>query len=232
MQRLSVIVSLTAMAVSLIAILRSAALPMAGAADPDTWRAERTYPPLVFTSTAWLDCSISSTANGRQEMRTTSGQGFSFATPMKPIKKSLLELIGHGMRYKFDAFPSTTVPAAFTGLGKGAITSMKAEVEVDVRRYRQTGGPGTTIRFSAGDIRPDSAYVEFTGVFVRSADKKRFPFRVVFGSVKDGEGKVQPASKAPKTEIRAKQVVLGTPRVSAPVTTALYEEESDVQRLK
>src|SRR5690348_14460766 len=132
MQRLSVLVSLTAMAFAVIALLRSDAIPSAGAADPDTWRAERTYPPLVFSSRAWLDCAISSTAMGRQEMRTTSGQGFNFVTRMKPIKKSLVELKGRGMRYKFDAFPAAAVPASFVGLGQGTITAMKAEVEVDV----------------------------------------------------------------------------------------------------
>src|SRR4051812_14626001 len=69
--------------------------------DDKLWRAERAYPPLVFTSRAVLDCSISSTKPGRQTMHTVSGQGFEFDMAMLPIADGAVELKSPGMRYKF-----------------------------------------------------------------------------------------------------------------------------------
>jgi hypothetical protein len=57
----------------------------------DSWKNERQYPPLVFTSNSWLDCSISSSANGRQVMTTTSGQGFTFDATMLPLQNGKLQ---------------------------------------------------------------------------------------------------------------------------------------------
>ena len=231
MQKLTLPIAWLALAVSVIAFVRPPLLE-ARAAEPDAWKAQRNYPPLVFSSKAWLECSISSMKTGKQTLHTLSGQGFEFTAPMLPIKESQLQVRKPGMMYKFNAFPTGVVPAKFNGLGEGTITEMKTEVEVKVDRYKQPGGPGTTITFNAGDISPDSAYVEFTGVFVRKADKKPFPFRVVFGSVQQGNGTVQPASKAPDTRIMSKAVNLGTRDLAAPVTTALYEAEEDVRVLR
>jgi hypothetical protein len=108
---------------------------------------------------------------------------------------------------------------------------MKAEVEVDTKRFLQPGGPGTTIRFNARDISSDAAYVEFTGVFVRTSDHKRFPFRVVFGSVPEGSGRVVPANREPEAPLASKAVMLGSRSAPASVTTALYEAEDDVRKL-
>jgi hypothetical protein len=239
-QKTTFFVAVAALAVAILALFRPAfqgagAAPQdAAPASPDVgaWRAERQYPPLVFTSKAWLDCSISSTENGRQIMRTTAGQGFTFDATMSPIKDGKVKLQNPGMLYKFDSFPTARVPARFNGLGEGTIIEMKAEVEVDVKRFQQPGGPGTSIHFNASDIRTDAAYVEFTGVWVRNKDNKRFPFRVLFGSVADGEGTVTPTSRAPDTNIAAKMVTLGSVRKPASVTTALYEAEDDVRDLE
>src|SRR5207237_1269388 len=107
---------------------------------------------------------ISSVRNGRQALKTVAGQGFTFDAPMLPIQGGTVSLREPGMRYKFESFPTGRVPARFTGLGGGTITALKTEVEVDVKRFRQPGGPGTTIRFQASDMDPNSAYVEFTGL--------------------------------------------------------------------
>jgi hypothetical protein len=225
--------SAMALLVSLIACSRSAPLISLAQEKGDPWKEERQYPPLVFNSNAWLDCSISSTANGRQLMTTTAGQGFSFDATMLPLQKSELRVIGQsGMKYKFDSFPTAAVKARFTGLGEGMITEMKSEVEVAVSRFTQPGGAGTAIRFTAADITTDSAYVEFTGVFVRTSDAKRFPFRVLFGRVQDGRGTVVPASAAPETTLYRKQVTLGSLRSPVTVTTALYEAEEGVAKLR
>ncbi len=121
-----------------------------------------------------------------------AGQGFEFDMSMAPIKDGLIQVQKPGMRYKFTAFPASRAPAKFKGLGKGTIVEMKTEVEVDVRRFQQPGGPGTEIRFNAVDINGDAAYVEFTGLFVRASDNKNFPFRILFSSVTDGSGSVFP----------------------------------------
>lgn len=233
MQKATFLVAATALVVALVALFRPT-FPGAFAAPPanpllrDAWHTERQYPPLIFNSKAWLDCAISSTQNGRQVMTTTSGQGFTFSTAMLPIQDGKVKLKAPGMLYKFNAFPTTAIPAHFNGLGEGTIIEMKAEVEVDVKRFQQPGGPGTNILFHASDINPDAAYVEFTGVWVRQSDFKRFPFRVLFGSVTDGGGNVRPAGPGPDTQIMAKRVELGTPKQPATVTTALYEAEEDV----
>ena len=233
MQKITLFLATSALILSIAALLRPSGLGAALAKEnDDPWRGERTYPPLVFSSKAWLDCSISSTKNGRQIMSTVSGQGFTFATPMKPIKDGQVKLKKPGMHYKFNAFPTSAIAASFTGLGAGTITAMKAEIEVDVKRFKQPGGPGTDIQFRAVDMNADAAYVEFTGVFVRKSDRKRFPFRVVFGHVSDGGGRVTPTDRKPDTNIRSKSVVLGTRQNAATVTTALYEAEDDVQPLK
>ena len=191
-QNWTVYLAAAALLLSVIACSRPAPTSASAQEAGDSWKRLRQYPPLVFNSSAWLDCSISSTANGKQIMTTTSGQGFTFDTPMLPIEKSKLQLISqngqNGMMYKFDSFPTSTVKAHFTGLGDGTITEMKSEVEVRVARYTQAAGPGTAIHFTAADIAADSAYLEFTGVFVRASDSKPFPFRVLFGRVQDGSG--------------------------------------------
>jgi len=166
-------------------------------------------------------------------MNTTSGQGFTFDATMLPLEKSSLQVIGQsGMKYKFDSYPTAAVKAHFTGLGDGLITEMKSEVEVAISRFSQPGGPGTAIHFTALDISADSAYVEFTGVFVRTSDKKPFPFRVLFGHVPEGNGLVVPFSAAPETTLMSKKVTLGSLRSPATVTTALYEAEDRVAKLK
>jgi hypothetical protein len=201
--------------------------------EKDSWKNERQYPPLVFSGSSVLDCSISSSANGRQTMTTTSGQGFTFDATMLPIQNGQLQLLGKtGMMYKFESFPTAAVRAHFTGLGDGMITEMKSEVEVSVARFKQPNGAGTAIHFTADDIAADSAYVEFTGVFVRTSDQKPFPFRVLFGRVRDGSGTVVPANAAPATTILRKNVNLGSVRFPVTVTTALYEAEENVAKLK
>jgi hypothetical protein len=232
-QNSAIYLASAALLMSLIACSRSGPLRAAAEENIDTWKNERQYPPLVFNRSAWLDCSISSTANGRQVMNTTSGQGFTFDATMLPIEKSKLQVIGQsGMKYKFDSFPTAAIKARFTGLGDGLITEMKSEVEVAVARYSQPGGAGTAIHFTAADISADSAYVEFTGVFVRTNDSKRFPFRVLFGRVSDGSGTVVPFSAAPETRLLRKQVTLGSLQRPVTVTTAMYEAEEDVAKLK
>lgn len=231
MQKVTLTLAVCALVIAIFALLRPTE-PSVHAAEPDAWRSERNYPPLVFTSRATLDCSISSTKNGRQIMKTVAGQGFSFDAPMQPIKDGQIKLAGTGMHYEFNSFPVGRVPATFQALGQGDITAMKAEVAVDVKRFRQPGGAGTNIRFYAQDIDANGAYVEFTGIFVRRRDGKRFPFRVLFGSVTDGGGNVTPASAAPDTPIISKTVILGTSQRPAIVTTALYEAEEDVPALR
>lgn len=232
MQKLAVGLASAALVVSMVALLRPPLASVKAAAPMrDAWRDERNYPPLVFSSRATLDCAISSTKNGRQVMRTVAGQGFDFDTAMRPIKDGKVKLAGAGMHYEFNSFPTGAVPATFKGLGDGTITEMKAEVAVDVKRFQQPGGAGTDIRFHAEDIDANGAYVEFTGVFVRRRDAKRFPFRVLFGSVTDGGGSVVPAGAGSEVPMVSKSVTLGTPHRPATVTTALYEAEDDVMTL-
>jgi hypothetical protein len=231
-QRITFVLACAALGLSIFAVTRLNGPTQVSAAGKNPWESVRNYPPLVFTSKATLDCSISSTANGRQVMKTTSGAGFSFDAPMLPIKDGLVKVKDPGMMYKFTAFPTSAVKARFAGLGEGTITEMQVEVEVDVKRFAQPDGPGTTINFSAADITADAAYVEYTGVFVRDSDRKLFPFRVVFNSVTEGRGSVLPARPGPEVPLMSKMVVLGSPQSPATVTTALYEAEDGVRKLQ
>ena len=235
LNKLTLFIALSAIAISIVALTRSRILQdvtrPVNAAGGNSWEDERNYPPLVFTSKATLDCSISSSEKGRQIMKTVSGTGFSFDAAMLPITDGKVKINGPGMKYKFTAFPASSVPCQLSGIGKGTITEMKAEVEVDTKKFQQPAGPGTAIWFTARDISSDAAYVEFTGVFVRESDHKRFPFRVVFGSVPEGSGQVVPANKEPEAPLMSKSVVLGKPPAPASVTTALYEAEDDVRKL-
>jgi len=224
---------LSTLLLSFIALFRTAApAPQKSALDAERWRAERNYPPLVFTSRATLDCVISSTTTGRQTMKTLSGGGFTFDTPLAPTGDGRVKLKAPGMMYKFNAFPVKAFKASFGGLGAGMITRMRAEVEVDVDRFSQPGGAGTLIHFSAADIRGDSAYVEYTGLFVRDSDGKNFYFRALFGSVPEGSGEVLPAGPGPDERLMEKRVVLGSSQRPVIVTTSLYEAEDDVPVLK
>jgi len=223
-----------ALLLALVALQRPTLLEAYADQPPpkDDWKAVRNYPPLVFNSTATLDCKISATGLGRQIMKTVSGQGFDFDAIMLPIKEGWVKLKKPGMNYQFTSYPSNAIPATLKGIGEGMITEFQAEVEVDVRRYDQPGGPGTEISFNSSDIVNDAAYVEFTGVFVRQKDKKEFPFRVLFGSVPDGQGRVTPADSKPNSRMMAKAVAIGTLTRPATVVTALYEREDDVAVLK
>jgi len=237
MQKLTLGVAFGSLLISILAIYQSRSISAFAAPSPPElgetlWRAERAYPPLVFTSRAVLECSISSSKPGRQTMHTVSGQGFEFDMSMLPITDGAVEVKSPGMRYKFTAFPSNRIPAEFKGIGKGTIMQMKAEVEVDVKQFTQPAGPGTEIRFDASQINADAAYVEFTGLFVRAADQKRFPFRVLFGSVTDGGGVVVPSSPADVTGLLSKMVNLGSLARPAGVTTAMYEAEDGISDLK
>src|SRR5690242_20311413 len=231
MQRITLVLACAALGISVLAWNRTNVPGRTMAANNNPWETIRNYPPLVFTSKATLDCSISSTANGRQVMKTTSGAGFSFDAPMLPIKDGIVKVKNPGMMYKFIAFPTSSVKAHFFGLGDGTITEFHVEVEVNVSRVAQLGGPGTAITFSAADIASDAAYVEYTGVFVRDADKKVFPFRVVFNSVTEGRGSVLPAGPGPEVPLMSKMVSLGSRSNPATVTTALYEAEEGVRKL-
>lgn len=230
MQRLTPLIATASLAVSLLTLLRFSHTPVEAASS--SWEQERMYPPLVFTSRATLNCSISANANGRQILKTVSGSGFDFDATMLPIKGGLVQVKTPGMMYKFEAFPSTAVNAHFGGIGDGKITELKAEVEVDVKRFQQIGGPGTNITFNASDINSNGAYVELTGLFVRQTDHKRFPFRVIFGEVTEGGGNVLPATPEATAPLLTKAVVLGTTARPALVTTALYEAEDNVKKLE
>src|SRR5260370_17957313 len=107
-RNLALYVASAALMLSLLALMRSnTATAYAAPANPDPWKSERQYPPLVFNSKAWLDCSISSTANGPQTMSSMSGQGFTFFAPMLPIQKSKLQRVAHTARIpQFDSLPS------------------------------------------------------------------------------------------------------------------------------
>ena len=83
--------SIMALLVSVAAHRRSG-VPNPPAQNTDAWKAERQSPPLVFSTMAWLDCSSSSTENGKQAMTTTSGQD-SFDSVILPLKSSRLQLI-------------------------------------------------------------------------------------------------------------------------------------------
>jgi hypothetical protein len=232
-QRITLVVACVALGISIFSVSQVNG-PRNGvlAAGKNSWEDLRNYPPLVFNSKATLDCSISSTTNGRQIMKTVSGAGLSFDAPMLPIKDGRVKQNPPGMMYKFTAFPVSAVKAHFSGLGDGTITEMQVEVEVAVKRFEQAGGPGTAIHFSAADISADAAYVEYTGLFIRDADHKPFPFRVVFNSVTDGRGTVVPATKEREAPLMSKMVVLGSPLNPAAVTTALYEAEDGVRKLQ
>jgi hypothetical protein len=67
---------------------------------------------------------------------------------------------------------------------------------------------------------------------VRTSDRKPFPFRVLFGRVQEGSVTVVPFNAAPDTKIARKQVTLGSARFPVTVTTALYEAEDNVAKLK
>jgi hypothetical protein len=247
MHRLALVIALVALGCSLYAVAQSGASHPVLAADAPAaeaaWRAERNYPPLVFSGQAWLECAISSTIPGRQAMHTVSGQGFNFEMEMLPIKDGLVQLRNPGMMYKFNAFPRRSVKASLSGIGEGMIAEMKAEVEVQVDRFSQPRGPGTEIAFNAADVNDGSAYIEFTGVFVRGGDKKRFPFRVLFSAVRDGAGRVMPGPEIPPAgfapgiahstfRLMSKMVTIGSSAHPATVTTALYEAEDDVPVLR
>src|SRR5260370_16030465 len=121
-QNWAIYLASAALLTSLIAYGRSVPVGAAAEENSDAWKNERQYPPLVFNSSAWLDCSISSTSNGRQVMNTTSGQGFTFDATMLPIEKSKLQVIGQsGMKYNFDYFLTAALTPRFPGLGDALI---------------------------------------------------------------------------------------------------------------
>lgn len=164
-------------------------------------------------------------------LHTTSGQGFDFNTPLRPVKNPKVRFQGAGLVNEFNAFPTTNVFTCLKGIGDGTITAMKLEVWLNLRRYRQTSHTNRVIHFDVTDSGSDPPYVELTGIFIRHLDCKRFPFRVVFGRLAEGGGDIA-YSNPDLSQNLAQTIQLGSSRKPATVMTSLYEMEDGVRILE
>ena len=187
---------------------------------------ERTYPPLVLSGRLWLDCFFSSTRNGQLKLHWVDGQGFGFNTPLRPVKDAKISFHGLGLRDEFNAFPVADVATCLKGLGDGTITRMKVEVWFNLKRYRRLPRVRNSIHFDLSSSGSDPPYAELTGLFIRRSDAKKFPFRVVFGSIPTGNGDI-----SIQTSDLSQTLRFGSQDKPATVITSLYEKEDDVKSL-
>lgn len=195
-------------------------------------RPESTYPPLILVSRSWLECSTDSINEGRLSIHTIDGQGFDFSTPLLPVKGARVSMQRATLSTEFDAYPVTAVFTCLKGIGNGTITSMKAEVWFQPSRYQYLSQTKTltNIGFKFSDNASNPPYIELTGVFERQRDRKKFPFRVIFGKVVTGSGNITSATPDRMNSLSLK-LHLGTSSTPLTAMTSLYEVEDDVRQL-
>lgn len=209
-------------------------------------------PPLVFLGSGRLECTISSKDNGRQQLKLTAGAGVDFDISVTPILDGILEIKdgrlvskeadvtdeskapqrakakgARSLNYRFTSNLAHTRNFRVSSFGPVALEHMETRVSVNARRFRQEGGPGTTVSFNSDDMDKQGVYIEFRGIFREKDTGKRHAFRTVMGPPSDGSGQVTPLDSNNTSRIEAKTVMAEVrPTPSAPftqITTTIRE---------
>ncbi len=174
-------------------------------------------PPAVLLGDAELHCTIDWDRDGAQTLIMKSGAGLSFDVAVSPIVDGTATLLGpeRGGEYRFTSHLAKPATGTISGVGEVTIEALETKVSVGLEGYAQPAGPGSPITFDQDQVKKADMYVEFTGS-ARAQDGKRYGFRVTFGALKDGSGRVVPSDANTETRLMSKMVV-----VEAPITTVI-----------
>ena len=193
--------------------------------------ADADFPPAVLSGEAELQCTISSSSNGHQTLRLTSGQGLEFDAVVSPIVDGVVEAHGpeHGGSYRFTSHLVDGAKGTLSGVGAISLDTLETKVNVAMDRYKQPGGPGTELSFEAADMAARGIYVEFTGRAL-AENGESYAFRVTLGAPGAGSGgKVVPSSNAYRSNVVQKMVTIEAPQTTVVSTIPAL---ATVQKLK
>lgn len=206
----ALVIALLALVVSLIGLTRSNDRPVAD-------------PPIVLQGKGFLQCSISSTSNGVQELTIVSGAGPALKATVAPIRDGIVEFASDGSaEYKFSTSLVEPTKMTIEGLGSGTLESMEIEVKIRVSKVDQPGGDGKEFTFGPDALSDQSQYLEILGDF-RLDDGGRYSLRVALDDISDGSGSVVPSGPGRTASLLSKEVTLGSEAAPATIITTLVE---------
>ncbi|MFZ5892367.1 MAG: hypothetical protein ACOY0T_15010 [Myxococcota bacterium] len=191
-------------------------------------------PPTVLSGSARLECSISSSENGRQRLAVAEGQGLAFDVLVSPIVDGTVETQrgSNSASYQFTSHLAKPGAGTLAGVGTVRIERLETRVEVHMNRYDQPGGPGTVLSFRAEDMAKRDSYVQFLGEAV-AKNGDRYKFRITLGAPGSGSaGYVYPMTPGESAPIMAKMVTIEattTTVVSDPVNLAVAPDKRPVR---
>jgi len=167
----------------------------------------------ILHGTADLLCDIPEYDMGINVLSNVRGTGLVFAARTSPLINPELRISNTSLTYSFSAtLAGSSVEAILRGVGKGTIINLTIEVIVSATRFRQPGGPGTTIFINASDITSESSEI-LRGVF-RHASGRVFTFQIILDSFARGAVILEPESSDPVTRLESKQLQIFSARVS------------------
>lgn len=180
-------------------------------------------PPIVLRGVGVLHCSISSTANGSQELSLLGGSGPMLKVALKPITDGKVTLGADGSaEYAFSSFLVAATPMTIVGIDEGTLETLSVEAKVRVSRIVQPEGPGTKFTFGGDALLSQQQYIEILGTFV-TKDATKYSLRISLQDITDGGGTVVPSSAGQTATLLSKEVQLGSEAKPATIITTLIE---------
>jgi hypothetical protein len=201
---------------------QAAPQPGQAAPQPGQEAPEPPLPPAVFTGNGELVCNISARGSGRQILTMNSGNGLAIDAIVRPIEDGTVTTKGpdKGGVYRFTSGLAKLGKGTLAGVGDIVIEELETRVTIELKRYKQAGGPGTELSFTAADMADRGIYVEFIGRG-RSAQGDRYAFRVNLGRATSGSGKVLPANPSGSAPIQTEILTMVAPIVTSVSTTSI-----------
>lgn len=182
-----------------------------------------TEAPIVLRGMGVLHCSISSTANGSQQLTLVDGSGPKLSVELAPIKDGRVSFGADGSaEYEFSSSLVKPTDLTIAGIGSGTLEKLTVEVKISVTSFEQPGGKGTAFTFRGDALASQSQYLEILGVF-RSGEGQRYSLRVSLQDITDGSGSVVPSSADAQSALLSKEVTLGSEAAPATIITTLLE---------
>jgi hypothetical protein len=183
-------------------------------------------PPLIHNGVGHLDCTISARENGSQRLVIKEGAGLEFDVIVSPIVDGIVHTSGpeQGGSYRFTSHLARAGRGELAGVGPVSIEELETRVNVEMKRYKQPGGAGTTLTFASEDMASRGIYVEFAGR-ARAPSGDAYAFRITLGQPGPGSGgAVTPEGPGKHANILEKMVRIEAPQttvVTSSVTTAV-----------
>jgi hypothetical protein len=205
---------------------QAAPQPGQAAPQPAEEAPEPPLPPAVFTGNGEFVCNISARGTGRQILTMNSGNGLAIDAIVRPIEDGTVTTKGpdKGGVYRFTSGLAKLAKGTLPGVGEIVIEELETRVTIEMKRYKQAGGPGTELSFTSADMADRGIYVELLGRG-RSAQGDRYAFRVNLGRATSGSGKVAPANPGGTAPIQTEMLTMSAPVVTSVITTSIQRAQ-------